>query len=156
MLACVEVSLYARQAAAGDSEAQSEEERDTREKLVTKLFDWLRGAKQVKRIVQLVIYDHAQAPCRDEVVKACLKGFDVRYLDWNKEDLSIDVLQEVAPNLQKLWLTWSGRKSALHGWANERYGVLLLQKVRLMQHLAAFGSSFDEPLTDSNSSRNFM
>jgi hypothetical protein len=142
MLACVEVSLFTTQRATGEGDGHSAEDRNKREVLVKRLFDWLRGQKETKRIVQLVVYDHPQAPCRDEVLKACLRGFDVRYLDWNKEDMSIDMLQEVAPNLQRLWLTWSGRKSTLHGWANQRYGVFMLQKVRPMHCTALISSAW--------------
>jgi len=136
MLACVELGLCDTRALALDSFASVrdakehlERDRNLRENRVQSLFKWLRDNKGVKRIIRLVVYDHPQAPCRDEVIKLCLQKFDVRYLDWNKEDLSVDMLQNVAPNLQELWLTWSGRKSALFGWCNEKYGLRLLKQV---------------------------
>jgi hypothetical protein len=132
MLACVEVGLDETRTPPRHVEGQSRKDREVRETRVQRLFDWIRR-KGVKRIVRLVVYDHPLAPCRDDVIRSCLKGFDVRYLDWNKEDLSVDMLQHVAPRLQELWLTWSGRKSALLGWCNEKYGLRLLKQVRHSQ-----------------------
>lgn len=130
MLATVEIRFSVTQVPTVDVEGYSETDRRARETLVKNFFTWLRDKRKVRRIVQVIVYDHPLAPCRDEVIKSCLEGFDVRYLDWNKEDLSVDMLQQAAMNLQELWLTWSGRKSALLGWCNQTCGLILLQKVR--------------------------
>jgi hypothetical protein len=130
MLATVEIRFSATQVSSVSIEGYSETDRSARETLVKNFFAWLRDKRKVKRIVQVIVYDHPLAPCRDEVIKSCLEGFDVRYLDWNKEDLSVDILEKAATNLQELWLTWSGRKSSLLGWCNQKCGLILLQKVR--------------------------
>jgi len=137
MLACVELGLDDTPTASLESVGSHykslhgvEYDRTSRESRVKGLFHFLRERKSVKRIVRVVVHDHPQAPCRDDVIKTCLQEFDVRYLDWDKEDLSVDMLQDVAPQLQELWLTWSGRKSALHGWSNREYGLPQLKKVR--------------------------
>lgn len=130
MLATVEIKFRATQVPTVDVEGYSEIDRRARETFVKNFFTWLRDKKKVRRIVQIIVYDHPLAPCRDEVIKSCLEGFDVRYLDWNKEDWSVDMLQKVATNVQELWLTWSGRKSVLLGWCNQKCGLILLQKVR--------------------------
>ena len=132
MLATVEIRFCATQPPIVDVENSSEKSRRSRETMVKSLFTWLRDKKQVRKIVQVIVYDHPSAPCRDEVIKYCLESFDIRYLDWNKEDLSVDMLQIAAKNLQELWLTWSGRKSALLGWCNNQCGLILLQKVRCL------------------------
>lgn len=104
-------------------------QRMEREKLAKEFFDWLRS--KVKRIVKLVVSDSVSMPCRDSVIRSCLLGFDVRYLDWNKADLCIRSLciPEIAPNLRELWLTWSGRNSTLLGWANKKGGLGQFDKV---------------------------
>jgi hypothetical protein len=130
MLATVEIRLSATLVPTVDVEGYSETDRTARETLIKDFFTWLQDKRKVRKIVQVIVYDHPLAPCRDEVITSCLEGFDVRYLDWNKEDLSVDMLQKAATNLQELWLTWSGRKTALLGWCNQKCGLILLQKVR--------------------------
>ncbi|KAJ8127354.1 hypothetical protein O1611_g6283 [Lasiodiplodia mahajangana] len=128
MLACVELNLNDSRATVF-SDVMSSLNRKVRETRVQKFFRWLRCERGVKKIVKLVVYDHPQMPCKDEVIKNCLQHFDIRYLDWNKEDLAIDMIHSVAPNLQELWLTWSGRKSTLFGWGNEKHGLRLLKQL---------------------------
>lgn len=143
VLACVELGLYddtspTTEITGPARRTQVERDRKSRETRVLRLFQWLRDKRNVRKIVRLVVYDHPEAPCRDEVIKSCLRDFDIRYLDWNKEDISIDVVQSVAPNLRELWLTWSGRNSTLLGWCNEKYGLRLLKgSVRYPEALKA-------------------
>lgn len=44
-------------------------------------------------------------------------GFGFR--DWQRPDLSIDVIRQAAPDVQHLVLYWSGNQSILRGWASE-------------------------------------
>lgn len=145
MLACVELTLddsaphLASEASHQDRDGAQEAElsaRGQREKRVMKFFDWLRRERGVKRIISLVVNDHPRIPCRDNVIRFCLNGFDIRYLDWDKEDLCIDILTETAPNVQELGLVWSGRASTLHGWANTESGLRTLRKVRTLLSLS--------------------
>ncbi len=147
VLACVELVLddTATEALDGPkptgraAERLEKEAQRRREERVRGFFDWLRSKRGVKRIVKLMVYDHPHAPCGDKVIKSCLKGFDIRSLDWDKEDLSVSLLAEkdIAPNLQELWLTWSGRDSALLGWSNKEHGLRMLTKVLCLSlHIA--------------------
>jgi hypothetical protein len=91
------------------------------------VFQMLRNMG-VRRILKLMVKDNLQRPCSDEVIKECLKGIDIRYLDWRKEDLSADVVLSAAPNVVELWLYSSGRSSVLRGWSASN-GVCNLNQV---------------------------
>jgi hypothetical protein len=41
------------------------------------------------------------------------------FRDWQKPDLSIDVIYQAAPKVQHLVLYWSGNQAILRGWASE-------------------------------------
>lgn len=86
-------------------------------------FEWLRDIKGVKRIVKLVVSDDQDLPCSDEVIEQCLHGFDIRYLDWNRDDICSMSLKAEAPFLREVWLSWSGRNSSLLGWSNPDCGL---------------------------------
>lgn len=133
MLACVELGLDDRSNTAATAEGAGraqrtliQQDRKARENRVKSLFEWLR-VRQVKRIVRLVVYDNPEMPCRDHVIRDCLRGFDIRYLDWDKEDMSVDVVKDATPNVRELWLSWSGRNSVLLGWCNETDGLRMLK-----------------------------
>lgn len=88
-----------------------------------KTFEWLRG-KNVKRILKLVIDDDQEWQCSDEVIENTLKSWDIRYLDWNKKDLSISAIsQGEATKIVELWLNWGGQNTALLGWADPISGL---------------------------------
>ncbi|KAF3904384.1 hypothetical protein ABW21_db0201646 [Orbilia brochopaga] len=134
ILACVELGLNdTASSMSSQSNARRGEEkaREARENLVTDFFDWLRDTRHVKRIIKLVVSDHPRMPCRDDVIREALKGFDIRHLDWDKEDLCMQSLakDDIAPNLQELWLSWSGRNSTLLGWSNAEDGLWTLKKL---------------------------
>jgi hypothetical protein len=80
--------------------------------------------------VKLVVNDDPDLPCRDETIEECLTDFDIRYLDWNKDDICIKSLKEKAENLRELWVSWSGRNSTLFGWSNREHGLRSLSQVR--------------------------
>ncbi len=87
------------------------------------VFEWLRQ-KGVRRILKLVIVDNQEWQCGDETIEDCLHGWDIRYLDWNKRDLSIETIKTGgAAKLVELWLTWSGQNTALLGWSDPDYGL---------------------------------
>jgi len=103
------------------------ERRHKRMELTEKFFKWLRDDKKVKRIVKLLVKDDPYLPCDDDTIEKCLRDFDIRYLDWDKDDICIQTLKAQAPNLQELWLSWSGRNSTLHGWSNKHFGLCSLK-----------------------------
>lgn len=87
------------------------------------VFKWL-GEKGVKRILKLVVVDNQEWQCSDETIEECLKPWDIRYLDWNKRDLSIEIIRQGhAGKLVELWLIWSGQNTALRGWSDPVYGL---------------------------------
>lgn len=139
ILACVELglddttsSLLDGHSTQGAVRSMSEKDaRENREELIKGFFKWLREQRGVKRIIKLVVSDHPYLPCRDHVIVDALKGFDIRYLDWDKEDLCMQSLTQngIAPNLRELWLAWSGRNSTLLGWSNKECGLWKLSKV---------------------------
>lgn len=95
-----------------------------------KTFEWLRQRKRVRRILKLVVIDDANLPCSDAIIEDCLQGFDVRYLNWNKEDLCVETLRTSGTsNVKELWLSWSGRNSVLHGWSCKETGLPTLSQV---------------------------
>ncbi|KAI0399127.1 hypothetical protein F4802DRAFT_603297 [Xylaria palmicola] len=101
---------------------------------IKSVFDMLRNMK-VRRILKLRVQDHFDRSCSDDVIKDCLRGIDIRYLDWKKQDLSADVVLSAAPNVAELWLYSSGRSSVLRGWSASNGICNLYQMTKL--HLDA-------------------
>lgn len=91
------------------------------------IFDMLR-TRGVERILKVTVRDNPRQPCRDSIICECLKDFDVRYLDWQKNDLCIDVVLAAAPRVAELTLYSSGSKTVLRGWA-ARNGLCTLNQV---------------------------
>lgn len=90
---------------------------------------WLKN-KGVKQIIKLVVRDDKDGPCSDEAIERCLQICDIRYLDWNKEDLCIQTLLDgQAKNIFEISLYSSGKDSILWGWSSND-GLRCLEKVR--------------------------
>jgi hypothetical protein len=114
---------------------------------IRKVFSWFRKQK-VRRILKLVVVDDGTLPCSDATIEECLREFDIRYLNWNKDDFCIEVLHKAGlHNIRELWLSWSGRNSVLYSWSCKDTGLPTLGKV------GCFCSSFNAvaPSSDSNS-----
>lgn len=111
-----------------------DEQREINMEHLMSILRWLRETKKVRRILKLVIKDSQEFQCRDEHIEECLKGWDIRYLDWNKQNLSLETLQKgETENLVELWLTWNGQNSCLIGWSDAGYGLRkLLPSVRAL------------------------
>lgn len=90
------------------------------------VFDLIR--KKVVKILKLTVHDWPKRPCSDEVIEECLRGFDVRYLDWIKDDLSIDMVLNAAPRVVELSLYSSSSNAVLQGWAASN-GICNLKQV---------------------------
>jgi hypothetical protein len=97
--------------------------RDKNADYLSKMMIWLRDTKKVKRILRLVVHDNHEWQCRDETIEECLRGWDIRYLDWNKRDLSVDTIKGQAEKLVELWLMWSGTNTSLIGWMDSEFGL---------------------------------
>ena len=145
MLACVELSLNpivmttslkqqgttssVDQINTADEIEKIKQSRRARERLICGFFTWLRDKKKVRRIVKLLVDDHSTQPCSDEIIEQCLAGFEIRYLNWNKDDFCLSSLIDNTPNIRELSVSWSGNYSTLMGWSNEKYGLGQLKKV---------------------------
>ncbi|KAM7187648.1 hypothetical protein V8F33_011115 [Rhypophila sp. PSN 637] len=87
------------------------------------VLTWLRN-KGVKRILKLVVRDDQDWQCSDDTIQSCLKDWSIRYLDWNKLDLSIALIRDAEETeVVELWLNWSGNNTALLGWADSDHGL---------------------------------
>ncbi|KAF4467897.1 subtilisin [Fusarium albosuccineum] len=96
---------------------------------IRKVFSWFRRQK-VRRILKLVVIDDGNSPCSDETIEECVREFDVRYLNWNKDDLCVEVLRKAGlSNVKELWLAWSGRNSVLYSWSCRDNGLPTLGKL---------------------------
>ncbi|KAL7785167.1 hypothetical protein V8C37DRAFT_420236 [Trichoderma ceciliae] len=96
---------------------------------IRKVFTWFRKQK-VQRILRLVVVDDATLPCSDETIEECIKDFDIRYLNWNKDDLCVTLLHQAnLPNIQELWLSWSARNSVLYSWSCKERGLPSLKRL---------------------------
>jgi hypothetical protein len=89
-------------------------------------FEMLR--KRVKKIMKVTVIDNQLRPCKDCTIMQCLEGFDVKYLDWRKDDMCIDVILQAAPNVAEVTLYSSGNRTVLRGWA-ARNGLCNLRQV---------------------------
>jgi len=96
---------------------------------LVEVFDMLRELK-IKRILKVTVEDNSDRPCTDSVIMKCLRDFDVRYLDWQKNDLCIDVVLAVAPRVSELRLYSSGNATVLRGWAASS-GLCSLNQVNI-------------------------
>lgn len=97
------------------------------QKYLLTIFDELRE-RGVRRILRVTVEDDFDNPCTDEVIESCIRGLDVRYIDWRKPDLCLDVLVRAAPNVVELTLYSSGSSVVLRGWASTG-GVCNLNRV---------------------------
>ncbi|KAK3395251.1 hypothetical protein B0H63DRAFT_533929 [Podospora didyma] len=107
-----------------------------RMKAVDEVFNMLRG-QGVKTILKVTVKDNKHRPCSDKKIQECLKDFDVRYLDWNKRDLCIDIVHAACPNISELTLYWSGRGAVLIGWTASTglCGLNKLSKVNINAYM---------------------
>ncbi|KAK0630887.1 hypothetical protein B0T17DRAFT_234363 [Bombardia bombarda] len=73
-------------------------------------------------------------PCSDETIQSCLRGFDIRFLNWNKHDLCVETLRIAGlNNLKELWLSWSGRNSVLYSWSCREHGLPTLNMLETVR-----------------------
>ncbi|KAK1833534.1 peptidase S8/S53 domain-containing protein [Podospora conica] len=90
------------------------------------VFQWLKVQKEVKSILSLTVTENPHHYCSDQTVKDCLKGLEVRYLNWNRPDLCAN--KYTLPNdLIEISLHWSGLDAVLWSWSDTQ-GLRTLQK----------------------------
>lgn len=97
------------------------------------IFDWLR-AQQVKYVREVIVSDEAEPPHSDEAIEKCVEGLDIKVWNWQKVDLSSEVIVRVAPNAEEVTLCASGNNAVLVGWSGPSGLPLLknLTKVHLL------------------------
>ncbi|TAQ85279.1 hypothetical protein B7494_g6397 [Chlorociboria aeruginascens] len=93
-------------------------EQPIKEHLVVRFFNWLSEEKGVREILKVVVKDDRNSPCSDEVIEELLSGFNVRYLDWDREDLSSKVIEDTMKDARGLSLYWSGNNAVLREWTD--------------------------------------
>ncbi|KAK1758112.1 hypothetical protein QBC47DRAFT_373731 [Echria macrotheca] len=92
------------------------------------VFQWLKGEKEVKSILSLTVTENPHHYCSDLTVEECLRGLEVRYLNWNRPDLCANKF--TLPNdLIEISLHWSGLNSVLWHWADTQ-GLRTLNKLQ--------------------------
>lgn len=96
-----------------------------------RVFSWLKR-KGVKCIISLTVKENPRHYCSDHTVKECLKGLEVRYLNWNRPDLCANS-GYLPRDLIEVSLRWSGLDSVLWGWSDTQ-GLVTLEKVRPLPH----------------------
>ncbi|KAH6627368.1 hypothetical protein F5144DRAFT_534928 [Chaetomium tenue] len=117
-------------------------------------MDAMRGVfemladKGVEKILKLTVTDDAGRPCSDEVIADCIRDFDVRYLDWRKEDLSAHTVLAAAPRVAELWLYSSSRNAVLQGWSATD-GLCHLHKMTTLHLRAPWGCESYEQYFES-------
>ncbi|PTB62672.1 hypothetical protein BBK36DRAFT_1172427 [Trichoderma citrinoviride] len=117
-----------------DNEDQSTQWKNDMQSL-RKIFAMLRD-RGVKRILKVTIRDNEKRPSSDQVIQECLAGFDVRYLNWTKPDLSASVICASCPKIAELTLYSSGRRAVLDSWAASTG----LSRLRQLTHINLYAS----------------
>ncbi|KAL7805226.1 hypothetical protein V8C44DRAFT_341207 [Trichoderma aethiopicum] len=129
-----------------DNEDQSIQQWRRDMKALRNIFKMLRG-RGVKRILKVTVTDNAKRPCSDQVFQECLAGFDVRYLNWTKPDLSASVICTSCPKVAELTLYSSGRRAVLDSWAANT-GLCTLRQLTHVNLHAALGLEEYSAYTD--------
>lgn len=83
---------------------------------LTVIFEWLRK-RHVRKIRKVTVFDSEQPSHQDGKIVEALKDFGVEEWDWDKMDLSSDVVFEAASeSVREISLHASGNEAVLHGW----------------------------------------
>lgn len=96
------------------------------------IFEWLRKAKKVKRIIKVIVNDFEKPSHSDRAIVQSLKGFRVEELQWLKTDLDPETILNVSSDIRKLRLRWSGSNTALRAWSDP-HGLRKLQYLDTIQ-----------------------
>jgi hypothetical protein len=89
------------------------------------IFEWLREAKGVSRILRVVVDDDHDTPHDDAVIEEALNGFQVEVWDWKRYDICIDVIQRVSASVRVVHLYSTGNLAVLLNWSSvDGLGIL--------------------------------
>lgn len=95
------------------------------------VFEWLREIMKVKTILSVSVNDLKTPAHSDESIEKALQGFGIEIWDWQKMDISVSVIETVAPNVRVVHLHWSGNNAVLRGWSEEG-GLKRLQELEVV------------------------
>jgi hypothetical protein len=93
------------------------------------LFNWLKGDKKIQTVLRVIVDDLQEPSHRDEIIESCFEGIKgVETWDWQKYDVSPEVIQEAVPDVKVVHLYWSGNNAVLRAWSDER-GIRQLKQL---------------------------
>lgn len=96
------------------------------------VLDWLKEeGNGVKRIVNLTVDDNNPPDLshNDDTIEEALKGLEIlKRWDWQRLDLSSEILRITAKDVSEVVLYWSGSNAVLRGWG-EQEGLNSLEKL---------------------------
>ncbi|KAI1377492.1 hypothetical protein F4677DRAFT_458856 [Hypoxylon crocopeplum] len=82
---------------------------------LTPIFDWLYD-RHVRRIERVTVIEDRDAPHQDSTIVKCLKRFEVEIWEWEKMDISSEVISESSKSIREIRLHSSGSEAVLRGW----------------------------------------
>ncbi|KAI1122463.1 hypothetical protein F5Y10DRAFT_271025 [Nemania abortiva] len=95
---------------------------------VTAVFQLLRESG-VKKIMRVVVEDPGNPPYDDDTIQAALSGFDIDDWDWKTQDVCVEIINQVAPNVRSLKLYPSGNDGVFQSWSGPD-GLIRLSQLR--------------------------
>jgi len=81
------------------------------------VFNLLRK-KRVRKIIEVDFADNEYLPHTDEAIENALKGFEVEKLNWEKPDISSEVVYNSTSALTEVSLYWSGDEAVVKEWCS--------------------------------------
>ena len=86
------------------------------------IFNLLRETR-VRKIIQVDFVDSEYLPHTDEAIEYALKGFEVEILNWEKLNISNELVYNLISALREVSLYWSGDVEVAEGWcSSEGFG----------------------------------
>ncbi|KAL6229846.1 hypothetical protein BDW75DRAFT_249236 [Aspergillus navahoensis] len=129
-----ERKTYGKHQGSAKNNQSSEENPHPGRQCLTRVFDSLYDAG-VRTIIRLEVNDMETPHHTDAAIERAITGADslgletprnggpnpimIETWDWQRPDLSIDVIRQAAPQVEHLILYWSGNQTILRGWASE-------------------------------------
>jgi len=83
---------------------------------VAQIFEWLR-AREVMKIIKVIVIEDDKAPHGDDVIEATLEGFQVEVFDWRKLDVCSQTIRAAAKHVREVFLYTRGQRAVLWGWS---------------------------------------
>lgn len=84
---------------------------------MTEIFTWLYD-RHVRKIQKVTVLDSDLHSHHDHKIVESLKRFEVEEWDWDKMDLSSQVISDSSGSIQEISLHSSGNSAVLDGWCS--------------------------------------